>query len=137
MEKIWLIFIGWLSSIFVGLRRIRVTVHEAYFVGTNIKAYFINVTNLSKERDIEITHVWFNCTPRVDLINHDRPLPKRLKPDESWETWIELDDLPKDVHKNPFNLARVRLSTGKVYKSIENKNVPPLGAVPGGPITKI
>ena len=135
MEKIAFLLIGWLSKVFSNLRRIRVTVHDAYFE-TNIQAYFINVTNLSKSKEIEITHVWFDCSPIVDVLNVDRPLPKRLKPDETWETWIKFSDLPKSVHKNPYTLARIRLSTTKVYKSIENKNVPPVGMVPGGPITE-
>jgi hypothetical protein len=32
------------------------------------------------------------------------------------------------VHK----LARVRLSTGKVFRSVENQGLPPIGSVPGG-----
>ena len=137
MEKILGILIGWLSSVFVNLRRVKVTVHKARFLKTDIWAYFINATNLSKERNIEITHIWFDCKPQIHISQPDRPLPKRLKPDETWETWILLKDLPEYVHKKPFNLARVRLSTGKIIKSIENKNVPPIGNVPGGPIRQL
>lgn len=125
--------IGRLASRFVGRRRVRVTVHKACFDDTEVWAYFINVTNLSKDREIVITHVSFECDPTVHAVPPKRPLPKRLKPDEPWETWIELDKLPKSVEKDPFRLGRVRLSTGKVVKSVENKNVPSHGMVPGGP----
>jgi len=50
-------------------------------------------------------------------LNFDWPLPKRLKPDETWETWIEAHRLPTWVHKDPYNLVRARLSTGTVVES--------------------
>jgi hypothetical protein len=31
----------------------------------------------------------------------DRPLPKRLKPDEYWEAWITLDQVPFVSARNP------------------------------------
>jgi hypothetical protein len=117
-------------------RRLRLTVHEAIFLPNGSLCYFINATNLS-ERDIEITHVWFDCEPQFHVFQADRPLPKRLKPDETWETWIEVDRLPGWVHENPYKLARARLSTGAVIESQKNENVPERGSVPGGPITRI
>lgn len=116
-------------------RRVRLTVHRAFFTKSRLECYFINITNLSFKRELEITHVWFDCVPQVHVTHQDRPLPKRLKIDETWETWIEVRKLPDWIHDEPFTLARARLSTGAVIKSIENKNVPGRGAVPGGPIS--
>jgi hypothetical protein len=116
-------------------RRVRVTVHRAFFVGRpSSPAYFVNVTNLSRDREVEVTHVWFDTQPRVHVLRPERPLPKRLRPDESWETWIECGNLPDAVNEYPYQLARVRLSTGEVFSSVENVGVPEEGEVPGGPI---
>ena len=114
-------------------RRLSVTVHRAVFQHTNAICYFINVTNLS-DREIEVTHVWFETGPQVHALQPDRPLPKRLQPDESWETWIEAHRLPAWVHQDPYHLARARLSTGAVVESQKNEDVPDQGYVPGGPI---
>ena len=95
-------------------------------------AYFVNVTNLFDDRDVEITHVWFDATPQVHVLCSDRPLPVRLKPYESWETWQHLDTLPAVVRHDAFTLARVRLSTGDVIRSVENADVPSRGFVAGG-----
>lgn len=127
--------VGGLGALFLERRRVRVTIHKAHFTKSKVEAYFINVTNLSKTREVEITHVWFSCVPRVYALPRDRPLPKRLKVDETWSTWIELDELPEWVHLEPWGYGRVRLSTGKVMRSVENKHVPSLGSVAGGPIT--
>src|SRR6059036_1335492 len=68
-------------------RRVRVRVHRALFVGGNVPHYFVKVTNRSSKHDVEITHVWFEGNPRVDVLLPERPLPPRLKPDEQWECW--------------------------------------------------
>lgn len=119
-------------------RKIRFTIHYAYFKGIKDKYLFLNVTNLSTERKIEITHVYFQKhTGQIPVIQNDRPLPKRLKPDETWETWYRFENLPVSIKRNPYNKGRVRLSTGKIIKSRFNKNVPDTGTVPGGPVTVI
>lgn len=59
--------------------------------------YFINVTNMSLTREVEVTHVWFDCSPEVDVFRSERPLPKRLKVDETWETWVLASDLPSGL----------------------------------------
>jgi hypothetical protein len=115
-------------------RRIRLTVHRACFVATGRECFFVNITNVSRSREIEITHVWFDCSPQVSALKHDRPLPKRLKPDEAWETWVEVSKIPSALHESVYELARARLSTGKIIKSERNKDVPESGIVPGGPI---
>jgi hypothetical protein len=111
-------------------------VHHAYFTITRRACYFLNVTNLSRDREVEITHVWFALDPQIHALIPDRPLPKRLKPDETWETWVEADRLPSDLGEKIFTLGRVRLSNGREVKSRKNKRVPSQGTVPGGPITR-
>ena len=115
-------------------RRVRFTVHLAAFVGSDRPAYFLNVVNLSESREIEITHVWFASDPPVAAVRADRPLPRRLKPDEAWETWVYADVLPPTAHATAHYLARLRLSTGRVVESRPNDSAPPTGHVPGGPI---
>jgi hypothetical protein len=90
----------------------------------------VKVTNLSPRREIEITHIWFDTNPRVDILNLVRPLPARLGLDETFETWVPVQAVPDVAHV--ARLARVRLSTGKVVKSRLNKDVPPVGFVAGG-----
>lgn len=128
-------------------RRVRVTVHRADFVDVSAHAttktalqltaapecYFVNVTNISLNREVEVTHVWFECSPKVYLVRTERPLPKRLKVDETWETWILTTELPASLtDEDAYTLARVRLSSGKVFRSKRNDPVPNLGWVPGG-----
>jgi len=112
-------------------RKARVMVHKAYFINNTCPYFFINVTNLSYQREIEITHVWFDCDFQVSVMQPSRPLPRRLKTDESWETWIEVDAIPKLLRNNAFTLARVRLSSGEVITSVKNEGVPHTGTVPG------
>jgi len=124
-----------MRSGFADRRHVRVTVHHAFFAATERPAYFVNITNLSRNRDVEITHVWFDVTPQVAAMPPDRPLPKRLKPDEVWETWVEANRLPGYLDETVYTLARVRLSNGAVVKSQRNAGVPDQGSVPGGPVT--
>jgi hypothetical protein len=118
---------------FIGRRQATLLVHHAYF-GTGRACYFLNLTNRSSKRDLEVTHVWFALKPEVHAHPPDRPLPKRLKPDETWETWVEADRLPSGAGESLFKLGRARLSTDRIVKSKKNKNVPSQGAVPGGQI---
>jgi len=116
-------------------RKLRVTVHRALFESDSThEYYFVNVTNLSLAREVEITHVWFDTTPNtVHVLNPERPLSRRLKGDEEWSTWIPVTALPTTIPtKSVYRLARVRISTGKVFKSMANEAVPSFGAVPGG-----
>ena len=117
-----------------GRRQLRVFVQRAAFATTGRSCYFVNVTNTSHQREIEVTHVWFDVEPVQHAMPPDRPLPKRLRLDETWETWVETDRLPADLHERAFTLARARLSTGAVVKSRQNPTVPSAGLVPGGPI---
>ena len=55
------------------LRRVRVRVHRAFFDGGQ-ECYFVNVTNVSLNREVEVTHVWFDLSPRVHAIRpSERP----------------------------------------------------------------
>jgi hypothetical protein len=112
-------------------RRLRFTVHRAAFIPTGRQAFFLNATNLSKDREIELTHVWLASSPPISALQPERPLPKRLKPDETWETWIYADAVPIRLHEAVVNLARARLSTGKQVRAKPNVDVPPVGVVPG------
>lgn len=117
-------------------RRVRVGVHKASFVdglAHGQECYFVTVTNLSPNREVEVTHVWFDTPVNSHVLRAERPLPKRLKVDEVWTTWIPVTELPNNLTTDDvYKLARVRLSTGKVFTSKHNRDVPPFGAVPGG-----
>jgi hypothetical protein len=114
--------------------QLKLTVHRAFFKHNGLDCCFINATNLSHV-EIVITHVWFDCGgQQIHALQSSRPLPKRLQPNETWETWIEVNRLPVWVYRNPYGLARARLSNGTIVESQENKNVPEEGFVPGGPI---
>jgi hypothetical protein len=107
-----------------------VRVHRAYFLNKPEEhCYFVNVVNTSQTIDIEITHVWYEGSNRVDVLESRRPLPRRLRPKESWETWIRSADVPPDP--NSFRNFRVRTSTGKIFNSEQNRSMPPRGFVPG------
>jgi hypothetical protein len=49
--------------------------------------YFMKVTNLSADRDIEVTHARFIGADRDFLLTR-RQLPVRLAPDKTWEGWL-------------------------------------------------
>jgi hypothetical protein len=123
-----------LGSLYGDRRIVRFTVHRAFFQRSGRECFFLNVANLSRNREIEITHLWFETLPPIPALEPDRPLPKRLKPDESWETWIDVRRLPEASRNLAFQLGRLRLSSGTVIKSKKNRNCPPQGTVPGGPI---
>ena len=94
LQRLW--------EVFVERRRATLLVHHAYF-GTGAACYFLNLTNRSSKRDLEVTHVWFALEPEIHAHPPDRLLPKRLKPDETWETWVEADRLPSGVGESLFS----------------------------------
>lgn len=120
-------------SAFGRRRAVRVLVHDATHIATERYCYFVNITNLSPTRDVEVTHVWFDDDARIPVFNDERPLPRRLKPDESWETWIPIGRIPSGLLSAAETKFRVRLSTSTIVKSRLNKDVPPIGYIPGGP----
>lgn len=115
-------------------RILKVRVHRAVFVGRPTEHYFVNLTNLSPRRVLEVTHVWYEDeTNHVPVFQPTRPLPVRLDLEQSWETWIECESLPPRHRKDAFNCFRARVSSGEVFTSTANPDVPPMGSVPGGP----
>lgn len=112
-------------------RKLQVRIHRAAFEGGGPECYFVNVTNLSKTREVEITHVWFATNPEVHILEPRRPLPKRLRPDGSWETWISVTELPIQCDEQVARLGRVRMSNGAVMGSKKRREVPSRGFVPG------
>lgn len=116
-------------------RILRLRVHRARFINTPTECYFINATNLSPNRVVEITHAWYeDGNHHISVMQPSRRLPKRLELDESWETWIELEKIPEANRATAYQNFRARISTGTVFKSEKNPDVPPYGSVPGGPI---
>jgi hypothetical protein len=110
-------------------RSVRVRVHRAFFVNDTIQHYFINIVNTSDTSEIEVTHVWYEGSRRVDIIQAQRPLPRLLRPNQSWETWVRVMDIPDDPYL--FRNFRVRLSTDEVFESEERRDVQGMGFVPG------
>jgi hypothetical protein len=97
---------------------------------------YVTVTNVGS-RPITITHVWFATDPRRDVINPLRSLPtKALQPSETWQTWIKMAAFdPEVANLGDEDLARlgcVRLSNGQVISARLDRDVPPVGQVPGG-----
>jgi hypothetical protein len=107
----------------------RVLVRQAYFRGQEHPHYFVKVTNLLQGRDIEITHVWFHADPSVHVLLPERPLPARLRSNETWEGWVDAAAVAHvaDVERS----ARVRLSDGTTIESRPNTDVPSEGYVAG------
>ena len=115
-------------------RVLKLRVHQAIFRGFPRLCYFINATNLSPNSALEITHVWYEDDEHhIPVMQSLRPLPVRLEPDQSWETWIDIGSLPSRF-SNAYENFRARISTGAVFKSEANPDVPLYGVVPGGPI---
>lgn len=114
-------------------RRVRVRTHGAVFAGSTDVCVFVNIVNVG-QRPVTVTHVWFATEPRVHVVNEARPLPRSLGPDEPWETWVPLRAFAAQglSEERLLRSARVRLSTGRVLKARPNREVPSLGAVPGG-----
>jgi|SRR5215813_4979084 len=116
---------------FFNRRRLRVRVHRAFF-GTGEECFFVNLTNRSAKRDLEVTHVWFQTDRRqIPVLQPQRPLPVRLKPDQSWESWLPVADLPEAFRPVALTLVRAQLPSGAVVMSDPNKNVPDYGSVAG------
>jgi hypothetical protein len=118
-------------------RALKLRVHRAQFVGSPKEYYFINATNISPNRALEITHIWHEDGKHHIPVNQpSRLLPVRLDIDQSWETFIGVSDLPEINSKNPYENFRARISTGEVFQSELNLSVPPYGSVPGNPVQR-
>ena len=122
-----------LLAAFGGLRRVRVLVHLGAHIPNGEIAYFIKVVNLSSGRDVEITHIWLDAEPNVPVLQDDRPLPVRLQPDQTWETWLPIGYVPIPLLADVPRRIRVQLSNGSIFKSKLNKKIPTIGHIAGGP----
>jgi len=119
-------------------RVLKLRVHQAQFVNSPRLYYFINATNLSPNRALELTHIWYEDEDHhIPIMQASRPLPIRLDVDQSWETWINVYKIPEANRFSAFESFRARISTGTIFKSEANLDVPPYGFVPGGPINEI
>jgi hypothetical protein len=107
---------------------IRMLVHKAYFQNNPIQHFFIKIVNDTRDADVEVTHVWYeNDTESVEILT--APLPRRLKPFETYEIWVPVADISE--HDDIFQHFRVMVSTGEVFTSQQNVNVRPFGFVAG------
>ena len=127
LEKLFSVLLGVLQD----LRRVRFRTHLGVHVLTGQNVLFLTVTNLSRTREIEVTHVWIASNPQVAAVLDERPLPKRLKPDEIWETWIPVADISELTVMKLLLLGRLRISTGQITKSRPDSEIPDEGYVPG------
>jgi hypothetical protein len=92
--------------------------------------YYVGVVNRSHERDIVVTHVWFDTEPPLHV--HDPDLPKRLAYDARWETPVPTEQVAGPRDQVPY-LARCLIEPDdKIIKSHQRENVPPYGRVPRG-----
>lgn len=106
---------------------VRVLVHRAYFIGNPVEHFFIKVVNVTPETDVEVTHVWYENGDRIDILS--RPLPVRLRPSETWETYVPTSSVPDDA--DVFQHFHALVSTGEVFLSVHNEDVPAAGYVAG------
>ena len=108
-------------------RVVTVKAHKAYLASNLSACYFINVTNLSPNRPVEVTHVWYEEQElHIPIVQPSRLLPTRLDLDQSWETWIQVNELLTSSTSDPLRNFRVRLSSGEVISSEPNLHIPPL-----------
>ena len=128
LEKLLSFLVGFLQD----FRGVRFRSHCAFFAATDEEHIFLTITNLSRNREIEVTHVWLALSPQVSAVPPQRPLPKRLRPDEVWETWVPLRAVPPHLLPQALSLGRMRLSTGRVFKARPDTDVPFEGYGPGG-----
>jgi len=112
--------------------RVRVTAHRAYFLNNPDQQLFITVTNLSPKRGSR------GCA-RLDCgvfplskFFHNLSL-SASRPMSRGDLGIYFD--PLGAFDLPYAevRARVRLSNGKEFRSIQNTRVAPVGYVPGAP----
>jgi len=130
LEKGFTILDAILPAVFNRLR-LRLRVHRAYFAESGKECFVVTVTNRSFTRDLEVTDVWFQSDRQIPVLQPQRPLPVRLKPEECWETWLPVAALPQRVLQQALTLAYARLSNGAVVGSKPNTNIPNYGIVSG------
>jgi hypothetical protein len=126
-------FFGKLFGKAVSLARsVEVESHVGSFPDRGLNCQFVRVTNCSINRKAVLTHVWFELGVEVPVLNGERPMPHVLPPEEVWETWLSLEEIPEPLRKSAATLARVRLSDGTVLTSKPTRHVSKAGFVAGG-----
>jgi predicted alpha/beta hydrolase family esterase len=115
-------------------RFLKLRVHRATLIKSRIECYFVNLTNLSPTKVLEVTHIWYEDEEKhfIPLTQPSRRLPVRLELDQSWETWIPVENIPRANRDNAYQNFCARISTGAIFKSEFNPDVPPCGTIPGG-----
>lgn len=98
---------------------VRVQVDFASLAPTGAPCWSIHVTNVWPHAEVELTHVWIETRPEIHVHNPDRQLPRRLRPQETFETWVPVDELLQTGIGGSalYQAARVRLATGEVVAS--------------------
>jgi hypothetical protein len=108
---------------------VRLRIHRAWFASDPERGecYFLNLQNLSPEREITVTHVWIASEPPVHATA--KQLPARLKPLAQWETWVPVASVPEGTD-NVEHLGRARLGDDREVEAVPRTDVPPVGYVP-------
>lgn len=107
---------------------VQVRVHKAYFVNNPVQHFFIKIVNRTRGVPVEVTHVWYNNgTNSVHFLTPQ--LPRRLEESEPFEIWIPVAGIPEN--DDIFQHFQVMVSTGEVFTSKQNVDVPPFGSVAG------
>lgn len=122
--------IDWIDRLRQRRTEVHVRVHAAFFGGLPPAYYFVNISNASPEREVTVTHVWFETQPRKHILEPTRQLPARIAPRSQWETWIPVAQVPARPPE-VFRLARVQLADERIVESIERESLPEVGFIPG------
>ena len=123
--------LGWLWKLLSLARSVKVHCHVGHLEHRNVDCFFVRVTNASPFRKVVVTEVWFDAGTRIPVINAERPMPKVLPPEEVWETWIPIANIPQHLHAQAPTLARAKLSDGTIIPSVPTPDVSPAGFVAG------
>jgi hypothetical protein len=113
-----------------GLPSVRLLVHMARFVDSQVPMFFLKVVNDSLAEPIRIDEIWFDTEPLTHVNNAERQLPAMLGPGDTFETWIQVRDVP--VVSHVLSRARARLGDGSCIQSTPNMSFAPIGRVGGG-----
>src|SRR5207244_6495590 len=117
--------------------------HPPFLIVGGFESAFIALTSLDQVKSasssilpivhprVILSNAWFQADGQIPVLQPQRPLPVRPKPDLSWETWLPVAALPQAFLPHALTLARARLSHGAVVRSNTNTNVPDYGSVPG------
>ncbi len=107
---------------------VRVLVHKAYFQDVPIQHFFVKIVNATRGVPVEITHAWYkNGTDSVHFLTPQ--LPRRLEESETLEISVPVAVIPEN--DDIFQHFQVMVSTGEVFTSTQNVDVPPFGSVAG------